>query len=61
MNLKVKPQETIDKLMEHILDKERAKPSNVRLDVSNLTCDHCDGVINKYLLKYISVDIDVII
>lgn len=47
--------------MQRIHDKEGAKPNNARLDLSNLTCDHCDGVTNKYLLKYILVDVDVLI
>ena len=47
--------------MQRIHDKEGAKPNNARLDLSNLNCDHCDGVTNKYLLKYILVDVDVLI
>lgn len=47
--------------MQRIHDKEGAKLNNARLDLSNLTCDHCDGVTNKYLLKYILVDVDVLI
>lgn len=54
INLKVKPQETIKKMMQLVLEKGRAKPNNVRLDI--LTSDNYDGAIGKYLLKYISVD-----
>ena len=54
INLKVKPKETIKKMMQLVLEKGRAKPNNVRLDV--LTPDNYDGAIDKYMLKYISVD-----
>ena len=54
INLKVKPKETIKKMMQLVLEKGRAKPNNVRLDI--LTSDNYDGAIGKYLLKYISVD-----
>ena len=54
INLKVKPQETIKKMMQLVFEKGRAKPNNVRLDI--LTSYNYDGAIGKYLLKYISVD-----
>lgn len=41
-------------MMQLVLEKGRAKPNNVRLDV--LTPDNYDGAIDKYMLKYISVD-----
>lgn len=47
--------------MQQIHDKRGANPNNFRLDILNLTCDHCDGLINKSLVADISVGIDKII
>ena len=47
--------------MQKIHDKGGAKPKNIGLNISNLTCDQYVGFINNYLLKDISGDIEVII